>query len=243
MLADPFGPIALALRAGFPVTGNGNVGAVAGGAIPGGRLVKQDLFIGHFFEQFVTLGAFHVLVRPPQGKSRSFVVIKQRRFPFHAVVTVSTGGGVAFRELHSVDVVVAVLAELGRGLEIHIGHFGFEVGRFMAVDAGRSPVRPQQRKLGLGMIEVCQLFPRLGGVACLAAEGGSIGCWLEHGLAELTLVDIFVTTGTSQVFPVINNVGLGLEVGRFLVAIGASYGDMPARQHKTGLLMFGEGEG
>src|SRR6516162_2131805 len=98
----------------------------------------------------------------------------------------------------------------------------------MAVDAGRCAMRSQQRKLGLGMVEAGQLFPRLGGVAGFAPGGGSVASYLEHALAELTFVDIFVTTVTTQVFPVINNVGLGLELVRFLVAIAARYGDVPA---------------
>ena len=38
------------LHAGFLGSCHGNIGAVAGGAILGRGLVKQDLFIGHFFE-------------------------------------------------------------------------------------------------------------------------------------------------------------------------------------------------
>jgi len=52
-----------------------------------------------------------------------------------------------------------------------------------------------------------------------------------------------VTTGAIQVFPVIDHGWLGLELGRFLMAIGARHSHVTARQNKPGLLMPGQRKG
>ena len=48
---------------------------------------------------------------------------------------------------------VAVLALRRRRLEVDIHQPGFKVRRLVAIDAGRRPMRAQQSKLRLGMIE------------------------------------------------------------------------------------------
>lgn len=126
---------------------------MASGAILGRRLIEQNFFGSNFLEQLVTFGALHVLVGPTQSEGGPLVVIKGGGLPFHAVVTVGAGGVLSLGELLSVDVLVAVLALQRCRLEIHIDHLGLKVGRFVAVDAVRRPMRSEQGEFGLGMIE------------------------------------------------------------------------------------------
>lgn len=77
------------------------------------RLVKENRFALHHSAQLVTPGAAHVLVRATQCELSTLVVIKQRGFPFHAVVTLDAAGDTSLRELLAMHVLVAVLT-LGR---------------------------------------------------------------------------------------------------------------------------------
>ena len=60
-----------------------------------------------------------------------------------------------------------------------------------------------------------------------------------HAILELPLMRIVVATGAVQIAPVINNGGLGLELRRFLVAVGAGNGDVPSREYEVSLLVLG----
>jgi len=60
-----------------------------------------------------------------------------------------------------------------------------------------------------------------------------------HAILELPLMRIVVATGAIQIAPVINNGGLGLELRRFLVAVGAGNGDVPSRKYEVSLLVLG----
>lgn len=132
---------------------------MAGRAIFGRRLVEQNLLVGDFFEQLVTLAALHILVSATQGERCALVMIEQRRLPLHGVVAVGTGGRFALGKLLSVDVLVAVFAQHGCCLEIHIDHFGFKIGRLVAIDAGCRPVGALQGELGFGVVKSGELFP------------------------------------------------------------------------------------
>jgi hypothetical protein len=127
---------------------------MAGCAVLWRGLVEENRFVGDDFVQFVTISTLDVLVCTTQGERGPLFVIEQGGLPFRAVVAVGAGGSVAFGdELLSVDILVAVLA-LHRGdLEIHIDQLGFEIWRFVAVDARRRPMCSEQGELGLGMIE------------------------------------------------------------------------------------------
>ena len=159
-------------------------------------------------------------------------------------MAVGAGSSVAFGdELFSVNVLVAVLA-LHRGdLEIHVDQLGFEVWRFVAVDARRRAMCAEQWELGLGMIESGEFPPRLGAMASLATGGSFVGAELRHALVELAFVRIVVTTGAVEALPVIDDRWFRLELGGFLVALGARYCDVAASQSKSGFLMLGQGEG
>ena len=79
-------------------------------------------------------------------------------------------------------------------------------------------------------------------MAGLAAGSAAVGPDLLHPFLELALVDVLVATGTVQALPVINHIRFGLELGRFLVAIRARHCNMAAGQHKTSLLVLGQGK-
>jgi len=76
-------------------------------------------------------------------------------------------------------------------------------------------------------------------VAGLAPTLGAISPDSLHTLLELPLMRIVVATGAVQVAPVVDNGGLGLELRRFLVALGAGNGDVPSREYEVSLLVLG----
>ncbi len=115
---------------------------MTGRAIPRGWLVEQNRLGADNSRQLVALRAAHILMRTSQRKLRSLVMIEERRLPFHAVVTLRATGHIRFRELLSVDVLMAVLALCRRSFEIHIKKIGFQVGRLVAVHARRRAMRP-----------------------------------------------------------------------------------------------------
>ena len=51
-----------------------------------------------------------------------------------------------------------------------------------------------------------------------------------------------MATGAVQILPVIDHGRLRLELRRFLVAVGAGHGHVPARQHEVRLLVLGQAE-
>lgn len=207
------------------------------------RLVEQNRLPLHHPGQFVTAGAAHVLVRAPQCEGSSLVVIKQRRLPFHAVVTLDATRDISFCELLPMHVLVAVLT-LGRSsFEIDIQQVGFKIWRLVAVDARGSAMRPQQRKFRLRVIETRQFPPTLGGVAGLAASLGTVSPDLLHAFLELPLVGIVMATGAVQIAPVIHNRRLGLELRRFLVAVGTRNGDVASGECEMSFLVLGQCEG
>jgi len=101
----------------------------------------------------VTLGATHILVRTAERECGPLFVIKERRLPLHAVVALGAACHIRFGELLPVNVLMAILALRRRGLEIRIDQLGLQVRRLVAVDARRDPMRTQQRKLCLRMVE------------------------------------------------------------------------------------------
>ena len=117
------------------------------------RLVEQNRFALHHPCQLVTAGAAHVLVRAPQCERSTLVVIKQRRLPFHAVVTLGAARNSGLCELVRMHVLMAVLTLHGSSFEIDIQQVRFKIWRLVAVDARRSAVRTQQRKFRLRVIE------------------------------------------------------------------------------------------
>ena len=92
-------------------------------------------------------------MRTLQRELRALVVVKERGLPLRGIVALRTGCDSVLFKLMSVNVLVAVFALRRRCLEVHIHQLGLQVGRPVAINAGRRPVRAQQRKRGFRMVE------------------------------------------------------------------------------------------
>ena len=206
-------------------------------------LVEQNGFALNHLGQLVTAGAAHVLVRATQCESSTLVVIKQRRFPFHAVVTFGATRDISLRELLAMHILVAVLTLRRSSFEIDIQQVGLKIWRLVAVDARGSAVRPQEREFRLRVIESREFLPSPGGVAGFAPSLRTVSPDLLHAFFELPLMGIAMTTSTVQIAPMVDNSGLGVELRRFLVAVATGNGDVPSGECEMSLLVFGEGKG
>lgn len=107
----------------------------------------------------MTLRAVNILVRASKWKIRVFLVVEQRRFPFHRSVALGTARDVALGKLLAMNILVAIFALRRSSFEIHIKQLRFQVRRLVAVDARRCTVRTLQGELRLRVIETCQLLP------------------------------------------------------------------------------------
>jgi len=222
---------------------NGNIGAVASGAILRRRFVKQDRLRPHHSGRLVAVAAAHILMGAAQRERRPLLVIKQRRFPFHAVVALRATCHIVMRELLPVHVLMAIFALHRSCLEIHIEQFRFQVRRLVAIDASRRAMRAQQSEFRLGMIEPRQLLPRFRNVTGFASGFGSIGPYLQHALVELPFVRIVVATLAIQIVPVIPGCRLWLKIRRLFVAIRTRNRDVSARQHEMRLSVLRQRKG
>ena len=72
--------------------------------------IEKHRLGGYETRKFVTLPAAHILMRASQRESSPLLVIEERRFPLHTVVTFSTWSNVRFGELLPVNVFVTVFA-------------------------------------------------------------------------------------------------------------------------------------
>jgi len=80
-------------------------------------------------------------------------------------------------------------------------------------------------------------------MAGLASRDRTIRPRLLHALFELTFMRISMTASATQIFPVINNRGLRLELRPLFVAFGARSCNVPSGQYEAGLFVFGQSEG
>ena len=204
------------------------------------RLVEQNGFAFNHSAQLVTAGAAHVLMRASQCEVRTLVVIKQRRFPFHAVVTLGAPRNSGLCELVRMHVLMAVLTLHRSSFEIDIQQVRFKIWRLVAVDARRSAVRTQQREFRLRVIESGEFPPSLGGVAGLAPSLSAVSADSLHAFLELPLMRILMATGAVQIAPVIDNRRLGLELRRFFVAVATGNGDVSSSECKMSFLVLGK---
>ena len=93
------------------------------------------------------------------------------------------------------------------------------------------------------MIEASQFLPRLGGMACLAAQRRTVFARLLHLVRELPVMRIFMTTGASQVVPVVLRHGLGFECFRWFVAFGAGNRNVASSEGESSIFVAGKGKG
>jgi len=202
-------------------------------------LVKQNGFALHHSGQFVTTGAAHVLVRATQCERSTLVVIKQRRFPFHAVVTLGAARNSGLCELVRMHVLMAVLTLHGSGFEIDIQQVGFKIWRLVAIDARRSAMRAQQSEFRLRVIESREFPPALGDVTRLAPSLRPVSADSLHAFLKLPLMRIVMATGAVQIAPVIDDGRLRLKLRRLFMAVGTRNGDVPSRKYEMRFLMLG----
>lgn len=106
--------------------------AVARCALCRRRLVEQNLTSFHLAHFLVTCTASNVLVAPFERKHR-LVVIDQRRLPFASRVTLHAATGASTMcKLQPMNLLMTVLALLGRGLEIYVQQCAFQIRGTMA---------------------------------------------------------------------------------------------------------------
>lgn len=125
----------------------------------GSRLVEEHLLAFDHPNLFVASYAANVLVQALQGKRSPLVVIKQRRLPLRAVMTINARSHAILGELLAVNVFVAVLALGGRGREVGGDKLGFHVGRLVTIDAGGGLVRAHERVRSLRVVEARKFLP------------------------------------------------------------------------------------
>lgn len=127
---------------------------MTGNTFFGRWFVKKYCLAIYYTAQFVTLDATHIAMCPLERKCGSLVMIEQGWFPAGAVVAVCAVRSAARSgELCAMNVGVAVLALLGRSMEIHVHQLGLKVRRFVAVNAGYGAVCPDQCERGLRMVK------------------------------------------------------------------------------------------
>jgi len=194
----------------------------------GSVLIEQNVLALEVAVVLVAPRARHVLMQALKWKFRALIVIKERGFPLSGVVAIDTGSDTLFLELFAVNILVAALALRWRRGEVRFDELGFHVGRLVAINACRCPVRTHQGIGGFGMVEASEVFPVLGGMASFAADGRTVRSRLLHILGELAFVWILVASFAIQILPVIehNRLGFGVGVFRLLVAVSAWNGNM-----------------
>lgn len=111
-------------------------------------------------------------------------------------MAIRTGRLARFRKLPRMHVLVAILANLRRSLELHLrGPNGSLVTR----GTFHSSMRAEQRKLRFGMVESTDIRPGPRIVARFAAQQRAICALLRHAVLEFAVVGIVVARGTTHV--------------------------------------------
>ena len=132
---------------------------------------------------------------------------------------------------------------VGAALKSTFDQLGFKVGRLVAIDASRRAVRPEQWQTSSWNGRIRRVPSTTSWCGTLRIPRRTIRPRLLHALFELSFVRIGVATRAIQILPVVNHGRLGLELRRFLVAIGAGHGNVPAGKHEARLLVLGQAEG
>jgi hypothetical protein len=114
--------------------------AVTIGAFDWRWLIEKDRLAVHHFRFPVTFVTSNIRMASRKRKMRSRVVIKRGGNPALNVVTTGAPSFVVFRKLGSMDIHVAVLADLRRSFELNLA--GARQG-FVACPAGYGTMGPQ----------------------------------------------------------------------------------------------------
>ena len=127
---------------------------MAGGAVPGSRLIEEDVFAVHGANQSMAGRAFDIFVPTGKWESCPVVVVEQGRLPLDRVATIETGRRFSpAGELPGMRVFMTILTLGGRRGELHVPERGFEIGRPVATRAGHRAMRADKRKRRRGVIE------------------------------------------------------------------------------------------
>jgi len=92
------------------------------------------------------------------------------------------------------------------------------------------------------VIELCKIFPIFSRVASLATQSLAGRPCLQHPILKLPTMYIRVTTGTTQLIPVIRRLLLGQRRIAQLVAIAAGRRQVSADQLEADLFVSGQRE-
>jgi len=168
----------------------------------------------------------------------SFVVVESGGNPALRVVTIRTGSLAGFGELASVSVLVTVLTNLGRALELHF--LGTD-GNLVTGAALYRAMRAKQRKFRLGMVEAIHVGPRAGIVAGFAAERVAVSAALRHAVIEFAFVGILVAASAGHVVPAERQDLVGPAGGAGFVTFVATYGGVSADKRIARLAVHGDG--
>ena len=133
-----------------------NIGTVAIHTFCGSWLVEGHVFVTNWLREFVTLVTWHVGMAAFQREMRTCVVIERRWHPALNIVAIGAGCLSFLHKLPAVGIDVARFALLRRTLELNFPRIRLH---FVALTATNGAVRPEQRKLGLGMIETVYVGP------------------------------------------------------------------------------------
>lgn len=99
-----------------------------------------------------------------------------------------------------------------------------------------------QWKPSPGMVKPREVIPRRGGMAGLAFHGLSIQPGFLHERLEASLVRIRVTTGASEIWPVVASGRFRFGIARRLVAIAARNRNVTSAQPKRGFIVAAQAE-
>jgi len=137
--------------------GPGNAGTMASLTGCWSWLIEQHRVPIHWLAEGVAGRTGDFLVASLERK-RSFLVVKQGGLPLVAVMAPCAVVG-AGAELVSMGVLMALAAGSGSSNELNVPHGEFHVRRLMAVSAGDGAMRTDQGKIGLRVVELCEVAP------------------------------------------------------------------------------------
>lgn len=180
-------------------------------------------------------------VAPRQGEVRSRIVVERGRYPALNIMAVCAAGpAVLCGKLAAVRVHVTIVTFLRSPLELHLGGAGCGL---VARGTGHRTVRPEERKLGFGMVEVIHLRPGSNVVAGFASQRSAVGAALRHSVFELTMVRIRVACGATPIVKMVRHDVVGAMGRAGFVAIVTRDGGVCAGQTKARVTVLGNRKG
>lgn len=119
------------------------------------RVIEHNALSIHLAQQLMAVSARNILVRSLERECGPAVVVEFHRLPARHIVTTRTIAYISPRcKLTRVWIYMASGALHGSGVKIGIAQCRFQIGRTMAVGAGHSAMRAEQREVRLGVIKL-----------------------------------------------------------------------------------------